>query len=177
MSDLKKILSEEMRRLARKEIKAEVEPLTRKILELKKVVSVLSKELKTSKTAALKATPDDEPAKEACEDKKLSSSKLGAAAIRRIRENLGISQLVFGKLIGASLLSVSHWELGNSSPRPKFKVRILSLKSLGKRGLKKLLEEKNITFSASRSRKKAKPEQPKEASPKAPEAAGEAEKK
>lgn len=165
MSDIKKILSDEMRRLARKEIKAEVEPLVKKILELRKTVSALSKELKASKVAAVKRTPAvEEPNNASIQVKRVSKTKLDASAIRRIRERLGVSQMVFGKLIGASLLSVSHWELGNSVPRAIFKERILSLKNVGKRELKKLLSEKNIAFSSSRARRSKNTEEDDDAS-------------
>ena len=164
MSDIKKILSDEMRRLARKEIKAEVEPLVKKILELRKTVSALSKELKASKVAAVKRVPVATPDMPDVQIKRVSKTKLDASAIRRIRERLGVSQMVFGKLIGASLLSVSHWELGNSVPRAIFKERILSLKNVGKRELKKLLSEKNIAFSSSRARRSKNTEEDDDAS-------------
>ncbi len=152
MADLKSILTDEIRRLARKEVKLATTPLIAKIAELKKQISVLSKELKnkdTSPTLILK-----EPVKKT-ETSKTKDIRLNAQGIKRIRTKLGFSQSKFAKLLDVSLLAVSYWELGKTSPRAKQKIKIASLRSLGKKDLKKLCDEKNLDMSpAKRGRKK-----------------------
>lgn len=138
MSDIKKILTDEIRRLAKKEIKATVEPLATKITELKKLVSAQAKEiklLKIQKSKSAKTTKTEET------PKLWKSVRLNAVGIKRIRSKLGVSQSVFAKLVGANILSVSHWELGKTEPRSEFKSRIAVLRRIGKRELEKRLSE------------------------------------
>ena len=55
--------------------------------------------------------------------------------ILTLRAKLNLSQEEFGKLIGASLISVSRWERGEHEPTKLVKVR-----------LKELAKEHNIDF-------------------------------
>ncbi len=138
MSDIKKVLTDEIRRLAKKEIKTAVEPLAAKVATLKKLVSAQAKEiklLKIQKPKSIKATePEVAPKSGKC-------VRLNAAGIKRIRAKLGVSQSVFAKLVGANTLSVCHWEQGKTEPRSEFKSRIAALRHIGKRELEKRLTE------------------------------------
>ena len=51
MADIKNVLYEEIRRLARKEVKLAVAPLQAKIVELRKTISALSKKVKCAPSA------------------------------------------------------------------------------------------------------------------------------
>lgn len=141
MADIKKVLTDEIRRLAKKEIKAAVEPLAAKITELKKLVSAQAKEiklLKIQKPKSIKATePEVAP-------KSGKSVRLNAAGIKRIRAKLGVPQSVFAKLVGANTLSVCHWEQGKTEPRSEFKSRIAALRHIGKRELAKRLSDISV---------------------------------
>lgn len=137
MADIKKALTEEIRRLAKKEIKAAVEPLAAKIAELKKLVSAQAKEIKASKSPMRKSAEASKAAA-AEADREV---RLNAAGIKRVRSKLGVSQAVFAKLVGVNALSVSHWELGKSEPRKEFKSRIAALRNVGKRNLAKRLAD------------------------------------
>lgn len=138
MADIKKVLTDEIRRLAKKEIKAAVEPLAVKITELKKLVSAQAKEIKLLKIQKPKPAEPTEPE---VAPKSGKSVRLNAAGIKRIRARLGVPQSVFAKLVGANTLSVSHWELGKTEPRSEFKSRIAALRRIGKRDLEKRLTE------------------------------------
>jgi hypothetical protein len=48
-------------------------------------------------------------------------------------------------LLEVSNFSVSHWELGKTSPRDDYKRKLAALRDMGKRELKRLLKEKGIT--------------------------------
>lgn len=138
MSDIKKVLTDEIRRLAKKEITTAVEPLAAKITELKKLVSAQAKEIKLLKIQKPKPAKAIKPE----EISKLGKSvRLNAAGIKRIRAKLGVPQSVFAKLVGANTLSVCHWEQGKTEPRSEFKSRIAALRHIGKRELEKRLTE------------------------------------
>lgn len=54
MADIKNVLYDEIRRLARKEVKLAVAPLQAKIVELRKTISALSKKVKCASFCAIR---------------------------------------------------------------------------------------------------------------------------
>ena len=139
MSDLKQVLSDEIRRLARKEIKAAVQPLQanivalrRQISELKKLYNETSRKAEIFKQKAVEASGveivDEEP-----------KLRLNAAGIVRIRTKLKLTQSEFAQLLDVSMHTVSSWEKGKSYPRAGAKARICALRTVGKREIKALL--------------------------------------
>ena len=142
MSDLKQVLSDEIRRLARKEIKLAVQPLQANIVSLRRQVAELKKLLKESnkKNEILQKEAGGENVAElTSEEPKL---RLNAAGIIRIRTKLKLSQSDFAKLLDVTMHSVCSWENGKSHPRAAMKTKICSLRKLGKRQVKKVLAEK-----------------------------------
>lgn len=147
MPDIKAVLSEEIRRLAKKEVKAAVLPLSKIISEQRHAISELKKriaELEKSCAASKKvAAADAAVSTPAADDKKL---RLNAAGIARIRKKLKLTQSEFAKLLGVSAHSVFIWEKGDVSPRQDTKAAICALRTVGKREIKRRLaagEENN----------------------------------
>ena len=135
MPDIKTVLSEEIRRLAKKEIKLAVVPLQklaaeqrRTISELKKRIAVLEKQGAPAEKAADATDTEDN-----AEEKKL---RLNAAGIIRVRTKLKLTQSNFAKLLNVSTHTVSMWELDKSAPRKDARAAICALRKLGKRELK-----------------------------------------
>ena len=50
----------------------------------------------------------------------MTASKL----IRRIRQNLGLSQSDFAKEVGISVSAVNRWESGQHAPTPSLRIRL-----------------------------------------------------
>ncbi len=134
MPNIVSVLKAEIARVARKEVKAETQALKASstkyrsdIAALKRQVASLQSQLKrTSKSVSRVAST---PAADAPKDRHRFSAK-GLAAQRK---RLGLSAEALGKLLGASSLSVYHWEAGKSRPREKFLPAIAALKTLGKK--------------------------------------------
>ena len=146
MPDIKAVLSEEIRRLAKKEVKAAVLPLSQTIAEQRRVISELKKRIAEIEKAACtvkKAAPAEAEAEaETAIGKKL---RLNAAGIVRVRTKLKLTQSEFAKLLGVSSHTVSIWELGKVSPRQETKAAICALRTLGKRELKRRLATEEST--------------------------------
>jgi DNA-binding transcriptional regulator YiaG len=131
MSSLGSALKNEITRLARKEIKAQVEPLKkanstyrREIAELKRQVAQLSRQTKAASRPAPAVKDDDaEPA----------ATRFVAKGLRSLRARLGLSAADFGRLAGASGQSVYNWESGKAVPRKSQLSVLAGLRSLGKR--------------------------------------------
>ncbi|MBQ7208153.1 MAG: helix-turn-helix domain-containing protein [Lentisphaeria bacterium] len=138
MPDLKQVLSDEIRRLARKEVKLAVQPLQANVVALRKQISELKKALAgTSRTIEVIRKDSGAPVRE--EEEKEPRLRLNAAGITRIRKKLKLTQGEFAKVLDVSMHTVSSWEKGRSYPRAGVKARICALRSAGKREIKALL--------------------------------------
>ena len=146
MADIKNVLFDEIRRLARKEVKAAVAPLQSKISELRKAVAALSRELKVSASEKPKAGN-----LEAAAEKPSKKFRFNAASVKKLRAKFGLSQAEFAKLAGVSMLTVSCWELGKTTPRARAKARLAELRSMGKREIARVRAEKKEPASEEKS--------------------------
>lgn len=129
MTNIGSVLKSEITRLARKEIRAQVDPLKkansahrREIAELKRQVAMLSRQAKAaSKTKAPQENSEPSP------------TRFVAKGLRSLRARLGLSAADFGKLAGASGQSIYNWESGKSVPRKSQLTVLAGLRTLGKR--------------------------------------------
>jgi DNA-binding XRE family transcriptional regulator len=136
-------LNEHIRRLARREIRAETARTKRAsakhrrdIAALKRlvrslVVRITSAE-KRSNVRAVAVTAH-------AEDANLRFRKDG---LRTHRAKLGLSAKDYGSLIGVSGLTIYHWEAGKSKPRRRQLPAIAAVRGLGKREALARLSEK-----------------------------------
>lgn len=131
MPNLSTILKGEITRLARKEIKAAVEPVRKasagqrkEIAELKRQVAALQRDLK----ASLKSSKVREPAPEAS-----GRTRFSAKGLKSLRAKLGLSAAEFGQLVGASGQSIYKWETGKAVPRASQQSALASVRGIGKR--------------------------------------------
>ena len=130
MSDIKKALTEEIRRLAKKEIKRATAPLVARIVELRKKVSELSKALNSP--CKIRETACAEPS--ALPERRL---RLNAKGIKRIRARFGMTQAEFAKTLGVGLPALRTWEQGRCKPNGKAKAKIAELRKTNPSKLKK----------------------------------------
>ena len=138
MPDLKQVLNDEIRRLARKEVKLAVAPLQANIVALRKQIAELKKSLAAAdKTIAVIRKDSGAPVEEV--RKEAPRLRLNAAGIVRIRSKLKLSQSDFARVLGVSMHTISSWEKGKSCPRAGVKARICALRVAGKRRIKALL--------------------------------------
>lgn len=133
MSGLGEVLKNEITRLARKEIRAQVEPLKksnsayrRDIAELKRQIAQLGRQAKVAGRVARSA-----PAAQA--DGEAANTRFVAKGLRSLRARLGLSAGDFGTLAGVSGQSIYNWESGKAVPRKSQLGSLAALRSLGKR--------------------------------------------
>lgn len=159
MPDFKQTFQDEVRRLARKELKA----LDEKISEQKKTINALLKrvnelEKKQAVPAAAAVTPAAAPA----EEDKGRKIRFSAKSLQKFRKKFAISQKALAALLDVTPFTVSHWEIGKNRPRTPQIAAFYSLMKLGKRKLYALIAEKAPgelpeTKKKAKSAKKAKP--------------------
>ncbi len=145
MSNIRKILIEEIRRAASKEIYAARKPLIQTISALKKQLSEQNRRLHVLE----KLVPIPKPAVFAMPEESAESGhplRITGKRVKALRIRLGISQSEFASLLGVSISSVNNWESGKIVPRKEQKLRIACLRDTKKRELKKILAEKGIAL-------------------------------
>ena len=141
MPDLKTTFQEEVRRLARKEVKAASETLAaqqKTIRELTKRIDVLEKKQSLSAPVAPKA---DKPA-EVVVPAKSGKARFSPKTLLAFRKKYALSQKVLGALLGVTVGSVVNWETGKCRPKVNQIAAISTLAKLGKRKVAALLAEK-----------------------------------
>lgn len=141
MPDFKQTFQEEVRRLARKELKA----LDEKISEQKKTINALQKRIGEleKKQAVSAAAPAAEKKQDApAQDTKGRKVHFSPKSIAKFRKKYSISQKALAKLMGVTPFTVSHWEIGKNRPRPNQIEAFSALTKLGKRKLLAFVAEK-----------------------------------
>lgn len=143
MADIKQVFAEEMRRVARKELRAAIAPLAEQVAMLKKQVAEQKKRIADLE----KGAPEKVEAPAGAVAEKLTAAvdkrsvRINAAGIVRLRSKLGITQAELGRLLGVAMHTISVWEQGRRQPRARHKQALSALRSVGKRELKRMLAE------------------------------------
>jgi DNA-binding transcriptional regulator YiaG len=137
MPNFATVLKDEIVRLARKEVRKEVEGLKKasahyrtEIAGLKRRVTDLEKQqVQLEKKAPKQVVPE-------AEGDESTRHRFSAQRFAAQRQKLGLSAGAMGTLLGVSAQSVYNWEAGKSRPRQQQLAGIAALRKLGKRQAK-----------------------------------------
>ena len=142
MPNIASILKEEIRRVARKEIKAlvgktqqNVVSCRKEIVELKRLVHDQAKLI-----ALLKKQIQNRQDRPPAEEDPLDGVRFSARSVRAQRKRLNLSAADYGKLVGVSALTIYHWEAGKSRPRKAQFAALTAVRGIGKREALKRIE-------------------------------------
>jgi len=143
MPNIASVLKDEIRRLARREIKAEtsttkhaVAQYRRDIAKLRRTVQAQQREI-----AFLKAQEHKRLGQPQLKDEEeLEGGRYSARSVRAQRERLGLSQQDYAKLLGVSPMTIYNWESGNSRPRKEQLAALVAVRGIGKRDATARLE-------------------------------------
>jgi DNA-binding transcriptional regulator YiaG len=136
MPNIASILKAEISRVARKEVRAEIEALKKasvahraSIAELRRQVSALEKELRrAAKVAGRSSAASESDAQAAGTKRRFSATRLAAH-----RAKLGLSAASYGQLAGVSGQTIYHWEQGKARPRTAQLESLAAVRDLGAR--------------------------------------------
>lgn len=156
MADFKQIFADEVRRLARKEVKVALESLTKTIASQRQQIVELRRQVRELEKAAgsAAAAPVAKVEKAEAEEKKVSRRITGRRIVA-MRNKMGLSQAQFAELLGVSLSSIVNWEKDKRTPRASQKEQIAKLRFLGKREMSKRLEVAGMPMKAAARKRKA----------------------
>jgi DNA-binding transcriptional regulator YiaG len=135
MPNIASILKSEISRVARKEVRGEIQGLKKastthraEIAALKRRIQTLEQELRRVGKASAKAAPAATAGEASSQTLRFSAKGLASQ-----RQRLGLSAHDCGLLVGASGKSVSRWEAGDARPRVKHLPGIAALRTMGKK--------------------------------------------
>ena len=131
MPNIAGVLKDEIRRLAKKEVKAQVGTTKkavvqyrRDIAKLKRLLGQQERELNRLKKQA-QAHPQAEEPSEAV--------RFSAHSVKAQRQRLGLSAADYGKLVGVSGLTIYNWEHEKARPRKAQLATLVAVRGIGKR--------------------------------------------
>ena len=136
MADLAATLKEEIRRLAKKEIKAQtvatkqavaqyrrdIAKLKRQLLEQEKQIAFLRKQ----EQKRIGQTPTGE-------EEAVETARFSPRSVKSQRKRLGFSAADYAKLVGVSPLTIYNWEHGKSRPQKAQLAALVAVRGIGKR--------------------------------------------
>ena len=153
MPNIGVVLKDEIRRLAKKEARAAVAPLQKKVMrltrsnaalrrivpQLEKTVARLEQEAKARQLEGVRAG-----------EKRVEGVRIGPRSIGAQRKRLKLTREEFGKLAGVTANAIYLWESGQVSPSEKSRAVLVGLRKLRAREAKRLLESARQNEKAKR---------------------------
>jgi DNA-binding transcriptional regulator YiaG len=136
MTTLAIALKDEIRRLARKEIKAQTGRTAKAVAQYRREIARLKRQHRDheKKLLALAAqTRKGSTAPAAAADELNSENRFSARSVRAQRRRTGLSAADYAKLVGVSPLTIYNWEHNKSRPRSGQFNSLVALRGLGKR--------------------------------------------
>ena len=137
MSQLMTVMKAEIRRIARKEIRAATAGMKKDQTTFRKAVAGLRRQTKEHRSTIRQllqvATKQAKMATMAPEAAAGSKARVTAKGIRALRKKLKLTQIEFGKLVGASGQAVLKWEHvpGPLKLRARTRRALLAIRGLG----------------------------------------------
>ena len=156
MGKIESSIKSEIRRLAKREIRATFVPLHKEVRAMRLRVSSLSRGILSLNRMAKELHLEEAKPKLEATPEEVKASRLTPDRIRGLRKKLGISMRELGVLTGSSLSAVLSWEKGKFKPRGEKKEALVALRKLRKRDVRKLLEEKAAVLEKPKPRTKPK---------------------
>ncbi len=143
MPDVAIVLKEEISRIARKEIRARVDPLKKQVIELRRRLraaeaTLLQLQKTTNKTANTVSRQSGAIVPDVEETRQI---RISPNSVKKLRTRLRLTQAQMAQLVDVSTNTVVRWEQGTSSPRGGSRAVIASMRSMGIKQVKKQLEK------------------------------------
>ena len=138
MTTFANALKDEMRRLARKEVKAQTESTTQAVTQYRKEIAKLKRQVKDIEKK-LSFLQDQERIRLATPNGNVDShegARFSARSVKAQRAKSGLSAADYAKLIGVSPLTIYNWEHGKTKPRKEQLTALVALRGIGKREAK-----------------------------------------
>ncbi len=144
MGKLEGIIKSEIVRLAKREVRKISGPLGKDVWLLKSMVLQLRRTVSTLERITASHEAESKKGKVPLEasPEEVKISRFSPRLIRSLRKHLGVTQNELAILTGVTVGAIHQWESGIFVPRAEKKGVLVALRKLGRREVKKLIEEK-----------------------------------
>ncbi len=144
MPNLAAVLSDEIRRLSRKEVRIACGQLQTQVRDLKKAMrkqrdTIARLEKQIGQLKAVSAQPADNKILAADKIDTTGKIRLTPSSIKKHRKRLKLSQRELSQLLNVSTNTVVRWEAGTSIPRDAYRPGLAELRTMGNKEVKTLL--------------------------------------
>jgi DNA-binding transcriptional regulator YiaG len=135
MTTLAIALKDEIRRLARKEIRAQTGKQARAVAQYRREIARLKRQQREheKKIAFLAAQARKSQPFAPAKTEQNADLRFSARSVKAQRRRTGLSAADYAKLVGVSSLTIYNWEHNKSRPRKEQFAALVSLRNLGKR--------------------------------------------
>jgi DNA-binding transcriptional regulator YiaG len=135
MPNIAAVLKDEIRRLAKKEIKAEIGTTKNAVVQYRKDIAKLKRlvQAQQKEISFLKAQEQKRLGQQPSTEEPIDNVRFSARSVKAQRNRLKLSAEDYGKLVGVSTLTIYSWEQGKSRPRKAQLARLVAVRGIGKR--------------------------------------------
>jgi len=140
MPNLRNALAEEIRRLARKEIKVQTKTLHSSLTRYRKDIAALKRKNAALDRQISRLAKGGGAVKKSVVDEDAPRPRFSSAWVKKHRDKLGLSAADYGALVGVAGLTIYNWEKGVSQPQTRQLHAWGAVRTLGKREAWRRLE-------------------------------------
>jgi DNA-binding transcriptional regulator YiaG len=141
MPNIATVLKEEIRRLARKEVKAETGATKQAVAQYRREIAQLKRQVKQQEKKIAFLEDQERKRLEQPEAEELAEgARFSARSVKAQRNRLGLSAADYAKLVGVSSLTIYNWEQRKSRPRTEQLAALVAVRGIGKREAVRRLE-------------------------------------
>ena len=135
MADLAGALREEIRRLARKETKAQTDAMKKSVVQYRHDIAELKRQLRDQekRLAFLEARERQRLGQPSADNGVATGARFSARSVKGQRERLGLSAKDYSRLVGVSALTIYNWENGRTRPQKAQLAALVDLRGINKR--------------------------------------------
>ncbi len=137
MANLATTLKEEIRRLAKKEVKAQTIATKQAVVQYRREISQLKRQLREQdkKIAKLQVQDRDTGTQQdaGTDEADADAIRFSPTWVKSQRTRLGLSAAEYAKLVGVSPLTIYNWEHGKNRPRKAQLAALAAVRGIGKR--------------------------------------------
>lgn len=139
MSNIAKLLKEEITRLARKEVRSETVALKKAVARYRGEIAALKRQVAALQRNHTVRPARAMPVRAATAPEGETTLRFRADGFKKHRTRLGLSAPAMAGLLGVSPQTIYNWESGTSRPGKDQVVKIARLRKMGKRDVRQHL--------------------------------------
>jgi DNA-binding transcriptional regulator YiaG len=143
MPNIASVLKSEIERLARKQIRSEVQAIRKASAAHRSQIAALKRRVQSLEAALKAMRRPSAPEREAPTDRTPAiATRFSAKSLKSQRRRLGLSAADLGLLIGTTGQAIYNWEAGQARPRAAHLQAIAALRKLGRKQAAAIVAER-----------------------------------